>query len=45
MSPLKESVFGTGLLGETLGVLDQRLGLFLGEGHEVDTSQYSTRWP
>ena len=37
MSPLKELVVGARLLGETLGVLDQRLGLFLGEGHEVDT--------
>ena len=32
---MKESVFGAGLLGQPLGVLDQGLGLLLGEVHEV----------
>ena len=32
---LKESVFGAGLLGQSLGIVDEGLGLFLGEGHEV----------
>ena len=32
---LKKSVFGAGLLGQSLGKVDEGLGLFLGEGHEV----------
>ena len=32
---LQESVFGPGLLGQSLGVLDHSLGLFLSESHEV----------
>jgi hypothetical protein len=35
MSPLKELILGVGLLGEAFGVLDEKLGLFLGEFHEV----------
>ena len=36
VSPLKESVFGAGLLGQALGVVDHDLRLFLSEGHEVE---------
>jgi hypothetical protein len=32
---LKESVFGARLLGQSLGIVDDGLGLFLGKGHEV----------
>lgn len=32
---LKKPVFGAGLLGQSLGIVDEGLGLFLGEGHEV----------
>jgi hypothetical protein len=35
---LEKSVFGTGLLGQLLGIVDEGLGLFLGEGHEVTPS-------
>jgi hypothetical protein len=38
MSPLKELVFGAGLPGQALGVVDHGLGLLLGEGHEVAPS-------
>ena len=38
MGPLKEAVFDAGFLGHPLGVVDDGVGLFLGEGHEVASS-------
>jgi len=35
---LEVVVLGTGLLGQAFGEIDQGLGLFLSEGHEVDAS-------
>ena len=35
MKTLKKSVLDAGLLGKPLGIVNQGLGLFLGEGHEV----------
>src|SRR5579883_2606681 len=35
MGPLKEAVVAAGFLGHLLGVVDDGVGLFLGEGHEV----------
>src|SRR6516165_1371779 len=35
---LKEAVFSPGFLGQTLGVLDQSVGLFSSEGHEILSS-------
>jgi hypothetical protein len=32
---LKKSVFSAGLLGQSLGIVDEGLGLVLGKGHEV----------
>src|SRR5262249_32517019 len=35
VGPPEEAVFDAGLLGRSLGAVDQGLGLTLGEGHEV----------
>jgi hypothetical protein len=38
MLALKEAVFGAGLLSQALGIVNQGMGLLLGEGHDVAPS-------